>query len=246
MIKFIVLCTKVILAAVIALLMTSCKYDIDLGNGIDGSGKVITEKRTINESFTKIETSRGIEVILDQANDVSVEVEADDNIIKHITTKVENGVLVVSTDESIDFAESMKVKVKMPTVNGLEATSGSSIKTNSTLKGNNLAVKTSSGSEIEATLEYESVTTESTSGSELTLVGKALKLSTKSSSGSDVEAGSLVANEITSEATSGSSTTVHPLVSLNAKASSGSSVNYNGTPKTVSEEETSGGDVSKN
>ena len=151
MIKFVVMCTKAILITIVALLMTSCKYDIDLGNGIDGSGNVITEKRTINESFTKIEVSSGIEVIVEQDNTVAIEVEADDNIIKHITTKVENGVLVISTDESIDSAEAETVRVKMPTVNSLEATSGSNIKSNATLKGNNIAVKSSSGSEIEIT-----------------------------------------------------------------------------------------------
>ena len=247
MIKFVVMCTKAIIAVIIAVLFTSCHIkDIDLGNGIDGSGNVITEKRTINESFTKIDVSRGIEVIVEQDNDEAVEVEADDNIIQHITTKVENGVLVVSTDESIDFAESMTVKVKMPTINGLEATSGSNIKTNATIKGNKIAVKSSSGSEIEVTLEYEAVTTESTSGSEQTLAGKTLKLTTASSSGSEINADHLIANEIISESTSGSSTTVHPLVNLKAKASSGSSINYKGTPKNVTEEETSGGDVSKN
>lgn len=247
MIKFVVMCTKAIIAVIIAVLFASCHIkDIDLGNGIDGSGNVITEKRILNESFTKIEVKRGIEVVVEQDDNISIEVEADDNIIKYITTKVENGVLVVSTDESIDSAESMTVKVKMQTINGLEATSGSNIKTNATLKGTNIAVKSSSGSEIEATLEYDEVKSESSSGSEQTLAGKTLKLTTASSSGSEINADNLIANEIISESSSGSSTTVHPLVNLNAKASSGSSINYKGTPKNVSEEETSGGDVSKN
>ncbi len=247
MIKFVIMCTKAIIAVIIAVLFASCHIkDIDLGSGIDGSGNVITEKRTINESFTKIEVKSGIEVVVEQDNDVAIEIEADDNIIKHITTKVENGVLVVSTDESIDFAESMTVKVKMPTIKGLEATSGSNIKTNATLKGTSIAVKSSSGSEIEVTLEYDTVTTESSSGSEQTLTGKTLKLTTASSSGSEINADNLIANEIISESSSGSSTTVHPLVNLNAKASSGSSINYKGTPKNITKEETSGGDVSKN
>jgi hypothetical protein len=249
MIKLIVFCTRTIVAIVltlVALLMTSCKYDIDLGNGIDGSGNVITEKRTVNETFTKIEVNRGIEVIVSQSSDVKVEVEADDNIVKHITTKVKNGVLEISTDESIDSAEAMIVRVSMPTINGLEATSGSNLRSENTLKGTAIKVKTSSGSEAEVTLEYETVDSESTSGSQLTLLGKALKLRTSSSSGSEINAGSMLSNEISSESSSGSTTTVYPLVNLSASASSGSSINYHGTPKKVTEEETSGGDVSKN
>lgn len=226
--------------------MTSCKYDIDLGNGINGSGNVITEKRTIDKSFTKIEVSRGIEVIVQQANEVEIEVEADDNIIKHITTKVENGVLFISTDESIDSSEAETVRVKMPTINGLDSSSGSSISSKNTLKGTNLKVKATSGSKIEATIEYDEVTTDSSSGSEITIAGKTLKLTTDSSSGSEINADNLLANDILSDASSGSTTTVYPLVSLKATASSGSSIDYKGTPKTVTENESSGGDVSKN
>ena len=246
MIKFIVICTKFILLTIVALLMTSCKYDIDLGNGIDGSGNVITEKRTVTDTFTKIDVSRGIEVIVEQANEVEIEVEADDNIIKHITTKVENGVLVISSDESIDSSEAETVRVKMPTINGLESSSGSSISSKNTLKGTSVSVKATSGSKIETTLEYDAVTTESTSGSEITLAGKTLNLKTDSSSGSEIKADNLLANDIISDASSGSTTTVYPLASLKATASSGSSIDYKGTPKTVTENESSGGDVSKN
>ncbi len=246
MIKFVLFCTKVILIAIIALFVTSCKYDIDLGNGINGSGNVIKEKRTLTETFTKIEVNRGIEVIVEQANETEIEVEADDNIIKHITTKVENNVLVITTDESINSSDSQTVRVKMPTITSIESTSGSNIKSKNTLRGTQLKVDSNSGSEIELQLEYDAVTAESTSGSEISLTGKALKLDTSSSSGSEINADNLISNTIVCDASSGSSTSVHPLLSLKAKASSGSSINYKGNPKTVNEEESSGGDISKN
>lgn len=246
MIKFVLFCTKVILIAIIALFVTSCKYDIDLGNGINGSGNIIKEKRTLTETFTKIEVNRGIEVIVEQANETEIEVEADDNIIKHITTKVENNVLVITTDESINSSDSQTVRVKMPTITSIESTSGSNIKSKNTLRGTQLKVDSNSGSEIELQLEYDAVTAESTSGSEISLTGKALKLDTSSSSGSEINADNLISNTIVCDASSGSSTSVHPLLSLKAKASSGSSINYKGNPKTVNEEESSGGDISKN
>ncbi|MBN8642137.1 MAG: DUF2807 domain-containing protein [Flavobacteriales bacterium] len=246
MIKIIAICTKVVVSIITALLLTSCKYNVDLGNGIDGNGNVKTEIRTITEKFDKINSNRGIEVIVEQDSTAEVKVEADENLLKHITTKVENGTLVVSSDENIDSAEKMIVHVKTAKINGLEATSGSSIATKSTIKGTSIQVKTSSGSEIKASVEYDKVVTESTSGSTLTISGKALNVTTATSSGSTTNAGDLLANEVVSEATSGSSTDVHALVKLNAKASSGSSIDYNGNPKVVEKEESSGGSVSKN
>jgi Putative auto-transporter adhesin, head GIN domain len=247
MIKLILFVTKVIAATIIALLFNSCQNGgVLFNNGIDGNGNVQTETRTITETFTKVVVSRGIDVVLEQADIVKIEVEADENLLQHITTKVENGVLKISSDENIDNAEAMKVRVSMPTITVIETTSGATVTGKNTLKGTNLKVKTSSGSEIQATLEFDEISCESTSGSNIDVAGKALKLETASSSGSEINAESLLANEIFAQSTSGSSTQVHPLVKLSGKASSGSSIDYDGNPKTVEKEETSGGSVSSN
>ncbi len=242
MIKFIITLTTI----AVTLLFSSCKMDLDLGNGIDGNRNVKTETRTITEPFTKVLVKRGLEVILEQNEITSVEVEADENLLKHITTTVENGTLIVTSDQNIDQAEARIVRIKMPTIETLETTSGASIKTRNTIRGTNLTAKSSSGSELTAELEYEKVHAESTSGSDLTLSGKALKLESASSSGSQINADKLLANLINAQATSGSSSDVHPLVKIDAKASSGASIDYDGTPKEVKKEESSGGSVSGN
>jgi hypothetical protein len=248
MVKVIVFCTKFIVSVLVALLFASCGSNVF--NGIKGNGNVQTEKRNIAEKFTKISVNRGIEVVVEQSDAVMVEVEADQNLLSHITTKVENGTLVVSSDENIYSAEVEIVHVKMPIIDGLESTSGSNIKSKGVLKSasdaTNIRVASSSGSEIEANLEFDSINAESTSGSTITLSGKALKIRTATSSGSNINAQSLIANEVNAEATSGSSNDVHAAVKLVAKASSGASIDYSGTPKNISKEETSGGSVSSN
>lgn len=244
MIKFILFCTKAILIAVTALLFASCGNNVF--NGIKGNGNVQTEKRTITDKFTKIEVNRGIEVVIEQGDQVEVQVEADQNLLKHITTKVENGTLIVSSDENIYSAETEKVTIKMPVIEGLSTTSGSNIKSKMTLKGTSISISSSSGSEIQADLEYDTINAETTSGSNITIAGKALKLKTNASSGSELNAEDLLSNEVNSEATSGSSIEVHALVNLVAKASSGASIDYTGTPKTITKDETSGGSVSAN
>ncbi|MDN3676874.1 head GIN domain-containing protein [Flavobacterium paronense] len=246
MVKFVVFCTKIIAATIAATLFSSCHVrDIHFGDGIDGNGNVKTEKRNVEGNFTKVEISRGMNVTLEQADTYFVEVEADQNLQEHITTKVENGTLFISSDENIDEATAKNVYVKLPSLTAIETTSGSSVKTKNTFSGTDIDVKTSSGSETNLNLEYDAIKCESTSGSTLNVIGKALRLNTHSSSGSTIDAKELLVNEVVSESTSGSSTDVHPLVSLNAKASSGSSIDYDSSPKTVSKEESSGGSVSK-
>lgn len=245
MIKLITLITKFIIAALMALLFSSCGHSINLNGGIKGSGNITTENRNVNQDFKKIEVSRGIKVIVEQSDNKSITVEADDNLQKHIITKVENGVLIIESDESYDSTETPVVNVKMPVTSGLSATSGSEITSSNTLITENIDVKTSSGSEIQITVEADAIKIESTSGSSVEASGKALKLETASSSGSTINAENLMTNEITSQATSGSSTNVYPILKLEAKASSGSSINYHNDPKSISKEESSGGSVSK-
>jgi hypothetical protein len=246
MLKFVVFCTKIIAITIAATLFTSCHVrDIHFGDGIDGNGNVTTEKRNVEGNFSKVDVSRGLNVTLEQADTFFVEVEADQNLQEHISTKVENGTLFITTDENIDEATAKNIRVKLPSLTALETTSGSSVKSNSTFSGTFIDVKTSSGSEADLNLEYDAIKCENTSGSTLNVKGKALKLNTHSSSGSTIDAKELLVNEVVSESTSGSFTNVHPLVSLNAKASSGSSIEYDSSPKTVSKEESSGGSVSK-
>ncbi|HLO73584.1 MAG TPA: head GIN domain-containing protein [Flavobacterium sp.] len=235
-----------ILALLIVLTLTSCNANLNLGNGVDGSGNIITEKRTINENFDKISSSTGVTVIVEQGTPTDIEVETDDNLMQYVITKVENGTLIVKIEGNINTMSSIDVRVKMNSIVGLEASSGSSITSKNTLKGNTIAVKSSSGSEIEAVLEYENVSCESSSGSNITVSGKTLKLETASSSGSEIDANQLAANDVFAQSSSGSSTSVKPIVKLDAKASSGSSIDYVQTPKTITKEETSGGSVEGN
>ncbi len=234
-----------LIAFILTIALVSCNANLNLNNGIDGSGNIITEKRTINEPFDKISSSTGVNVMVEQGAPTAVEVETDDNLMQYVITKVENGTLIVKIEGNINTMTAADVRVKMNLIAGLEASSGSTIRSKNTLKGNVLKVKSSSGSEIDAVLEYENVGCESTSGSTITVTGKALKLETTSSSGSEINAEELAANEVYSQATSGSSTTVKPIVKLDAKASSGSSIDYVQTPKTITIEETSGGSVDK-
>ena len=226
--------------------LVSCNANLNLGNGIEGSGNIITEKRTINENFDKIASSTGVTVIVEQGTPTDVEVETDDNLMQYVVTKVENGTLIVKIEGNINSMSSIDVRVRMNSIAGLESSSGSRISSKNTLKGSTIAVKSSSGSEIDAVLEYENVSCESSSGSTITVAGKALKLKTASSSGSEINATELAANDVIAQSTSGSSTTVKPIVKLVGKASSGSSIDYVQTPKTITKEETSGGTVDKN
>jgi len=243
MVKFIIYFMKFLIAILVSIFFTSCRFDGDF-NGVKGSGNVITETRTINESFRKIEVNSGISLVVEQSDNKSVLVEADDNIVSHVTTRVENGTLIIDTDSSFNTQKNPTVIVKLPIISGLKATSGSNIKTNNRLVTENIQVDINSGSSVDIEVEADFIALESTSGSSAEVSGIALKLETTATSGSEIDGDSLSANDVYADASSGSSISVDPIVSLNAHSSSGASITYKTTPKTLTKKESSGGSVS--
>ena len=245
MIQFLKFSNKIVLASAILIVFTSCKHSTYFGNGIDGNGNVTTQTRNFTEDFTSIQAKNGLEVEIAQSNQKLITVEADENLQQHIITRVENGVLIIETNENIDDAKSKKVTVKLPIFTGVTSSSGSSVTSMNVLKGEALKIESSSGSEVELSLEVDSILCLASSGSSIAINGKALNLETSSSSGSEIDAGKLLTNTVTAQSKSGSSINVHPILSLKAHASSGSSIDYNNLPKTISKEESSGGSISQ-
>lgn len=243
MLKIITVITKFILVALTALLFSSCNYSVN-SKSIRGSGHVTTENRTVEGDFNSIEVSNAIDLVIEQGNKREISVEADDNLQNSITTKVENGVLIVACDyNSFINIESKKVTVKMPIIEELQASSASSIRSINTLKGEKISLRTSSAATINVKVESDNITSKSSSGSTISMNGMALNLEAIASSGSTINAYELLANDVTAKSSSGSSIHVHPIVSLKAKASSGSSITYNATPRSIEKNSSSGASI---
>ena len=245
MIKIITLLTKFILVALTAILFSSCNQS---GNwdAVEGSGNVTTEKRNISNDFTSVEVNNGIDLLIEQSETTEVIVEADDNLQEYISTTVENGTLIISFDKNsfIDLS-TKKVRIKMPTIEELEATSSASISSKNLLLGENIRLHSSSGGTIKVNLESDAITCDSSSGSTIIISGKALDLQTTASSGSDIKARNLLANTVSADVSSGASISVHPIINLTAQASSGGAIKYVVEPKTINRDVSSGGSVNK-
>ena len=228
---------KFFLNILIIILFASCHYK-------KGSGNIISEKRNVS-SFHGINVSQGVEVELKIAAEKSVTIEADDNFIEDIKTRVSDGVLNISVDEDDINNAHLKAFITCPAVDVLKASSAAIIHSNSTL--NNAAettLETSSGSSISVIINSPSVQIKTSSGSKITVKGRSRDLNAKASSGSSVNAAELFTENAITTASSGSTINIYASVSINASASSGASIHYKGGA-TVTKSISSGGEVSK-
>ncbi|WP_370029871.1 head GIN domain-containing protein [Flavobacterium sp. 28YEA47A] len=235
---------KLIIALLFALFFSSCRYTNE--RTITGNGNVRVETRNVTD-FKGINVSNALEVEVEQGDSFQVVVETDENLLSHITTSVENGILYIGTDaNSFRNIDVRKIRVKMPVIESLEASSAAKITSTSTLISEKLLVDASSASDIDIVVEAEDLTCNSSSASSVDLKGKALKFKADSSSASEIDADELFANDVVANASSAATISTHPILTLDAEASSGGQVNYNNTPRNfLKQNADSGGGISK-
>lgn len=112
-----------------ALVIGACGINVDLDIG-QGSGKVVTESRPVN-NFDKVSLSGAGDVTIIQGSSEQLEIEAEDNIIQHITTEVRDGTLYIEFEKkAIIPTRPIKFIITMRDIHGLETRGVSNIETN--------------------------------------------------------------------------------------------------------------------
>jgi hypothetical protein len=225
--------TKIMASIILAILMMSCNFDGNFGTGINGNGQVVTKERPLNGSFNSIKVSRGIDVYLTQSDTERLTVEADENLQDIITTTIENNVLIITATENIGRSSSKKVMLHFNHISAIKATSGSDVVSTNTIRVSELELNSTSGSDIELSLDAETVNCHSTSGSDIELTGKTDNFIAEATSGSSIKAENLMTLNAQVKATSGAGIRVNTSKKLTAKASSGGDVRYSGNPEIV-------------
>ncbi len=242
MIKVIVFSTKIVVTLIAVFLFSSCDGGT---NSAKGSGNVISDTRNIVGEFTSVSVSNGLDLVVVQSDSKSVVVAADDNLIKRISTKVVDGVLVISSDfNSYSSNSTKKITVKLPNITNLTAKRGADMKSIGTIKGEDVTVKAESGSDIQLVIESDNINVKSASGSDIAIDGKALSMNVAASGGSDIDASGLLANDVKATASGGSDIEVYAILNLKAKATGGSAIEYKVQPKHMEKFVDSGSSVS--
>jgi len=224
--------------------VTSCDWKVRL-NYKTGDGNVVTEERTVTESFSGVKVASGIDLELIPGNEIRIVVEADQNLIDDIITEVEEGELKVYADWILGSATSKKVTVTYTNLESVTSTSGGEIYILEPLISDNLHIKASSGSGIRGIVYAKHLSVKSSSGSNITLSGQSMEVEVSASSGSNAILKDVESVNCEAKASSGSNVSVYCKEYIQAKASSGANVKYLGHPKQINQSKSSGGSVNK-
>lgn len=220
---------KITLCLFLAIVATSCDWDINIGR-TNGNGNVTTEERTGIRDFDAVKGSSGLNVILTKGTQQKVVVEADENLQEIIETYVENGTLRITVEGNIGNARAKKVYVTFTNLEKVQASSGANVYVQDELRAENLTLDASSGANLEASVFSKDLYLEASSGANLEVSGIAKTVKTKASSGASIDAQDVVAATGSARASSGASIAIQAKETLETKTSSGGQINYYGNP----------------
>jgi hypothetical protein len=117
-----------IVILVLALVTGACGINVNL-DVTKGSGNVVTETREVS-GFDKVLLSGIGDVTLIQADQESLKIEAEDNVITHITTEVQDGTLHISFDrKTIVPTKPIKFTLTMKDIHSVESQGVSNVET---------------------------------------------------------------------------------------------------------------------
>lgn len=216
-------------------------------NGFDcvnGSGNQVSQNRS-TDSFTKIETSGSMKIVLKQDSASNVRIIADDNIQREIETRVHGNTLVI--DMKGNFCDSGPITVYLSSENyeGIDASGAVEIESDGKLNVNDFELELSGSSKVSLDLNAATMRTSSSGASEINLRGQAGSHNLDLSGSSSVKALDFVVGKYRIESSGASDSRINVLNELNVSSSGSSDIQYRGNPARITNDDSGASSLRK-
>jgi hypothetical protein len=223
-------------------LVGSSSCVINLQDTIYGSGDVITEDRSVSD-FNKLKVSSGIDVIIKYGDSESLEIKADDNLIEHIKTEVEDGTLKIYTNKNLRKARSMTVYLEYKKLNSIRISSAGDVSGQNKMVTDKLKIDISSAGDLDLEVEAEEIICDISSSGDARLHGTAEYLEADLSSAGDLHAYELIVENCDVSCSSAGDARVYATEELDLRCSSAGNIYYKGEAELVSSHSSSAGSI---
>ncbi len=194
-----------------------------------GSGDIVTEKRQTG-NFSGISVGGAFEVEIRIGPVTIVEVEADDNLIKDIETRVSGDILKISAKNSLGFNNArLKIFVTVPEIRSINTSGAGDVKATDVLKSSGkISLDVSGAGSIKAVVDAPEIYAEASGAGNIELSGRTRDYKLKSSGSSNIKSFDLQSENTEVRASGAGSAHVHASVSLKADASGAGNISYKG------------------
>lgn len=217
-----------------------------VGDRVRGNANITTNTYDLR-GFKSIDAAGGFHVMLKQDSVFGVKVQTDENLMKHLLIRVDDGELKIETRNNARLlpSEDVKVYVSMPLVKKVEISGASNITSqNKLVQDEKLVIDLSGASEGTLDVRAPAVSIDVSGASTLRITGQTRDINADASGASTILAADLKAENTNVEASGASKAHVFASISLKADASGASNISYAGNP-TVKQKASGAGSVKK-
>lgn len=201
--------------------------------GIQGKGEPETESRNVS-GFHSIEFETSGRVIF-TTGDYQVTVEAQKNLLPHLKTENENGVLRIYSDENISPSRDMIFRVSAPAIKALSLSGSGSITSQSLLESDEMRLSLGGSGEISVPQgSFNTVACDLGGSGAINLGGKANSVNVNLDGSGNIDAKSMEINELKAGISGSGSVSAHVIQALKADISGSGEVIYSGSPSVES------------
>ncbi len=208
-----------------------------------GDGNIEKELRHAS-SFNRIDVTGNLTVHFVQDTVLEIIIEADSNLLEHIQTDVENGIMNISHSRGIR-ARNLKVHVSQEYLEEVRLNGGGRFITVKPLKLDNLNLTANGGGRFEIEGIFEVLRLNLNAGAFAKLTGRCEDFSVTANAGSNLKAKDFEAQNVDARATAGSNLELQAVSILSVNGSSGSNINYYGDPELKNIQTSSGANLRK-
>jgi hypothetical protein len=227
--------SMMVLMAVV-LLMTAaggCQKDLWFNhNHFIGSGNVISEVRNVGY-FSGIRLSGSGIVYVTQGPDLHLEIQAEDNIMPIISTRVSGETLVVDTDYSFSSSFGIKIYVTMPDIHSFELQGDFKVLGQNRLHTGNLDIEITGTGYVELDVDADKIFTEISGAGHINLSGSADSHSLVISGAGNLQAENLEVKVYDIVVSGSGNCWINVLQTLSVSITGSGNVYYRGNPGSV-------------
>lgn len=210
-----------------ALLLCACNFGV-----VRGSRRLVTESRSVS-SFDRVTLTTSGEVIIIQGEEESLTVETDDNVIKHITTQVQDGTLTLGTESGkLISATQLTFNLTVKDFAGLRVTGSGDIVAEDLYADRFEITTTGSGKVRIGSLAAQEVKIDITGSGDVDLAGEVTSQHITLRASGHYNGGDLRSETVDLTISGSGDATVWATESLAGRITGSGSVNYYGNPNT--------------
>jgi len=237
--KKIYLSTLIVVAVISLTVLSSCRFRC-----VKGSGHQVTENRKGGD-FTRIDISGGFKVVLKQDSSLTLNINADDNLMQYIRSSFSDGRLKIYNKRSICGSGEIVLTIGVKNLEEIKSSGAITLNTDGKLNTKDLHIDLSGGSKVDMDLNAANVTTEGSGSTDLTLKGQATSHKVNLTGSGKISALDFVVGSYSIETTGASDCQINVLNDLTVNTTGAADIKYRGNPTKVNSSKTGAATLTK-